>query len=65
MKRILIDTNAYAAFKKNETDAVNTFKTAVVHNDLDHLAGTWSNKDYKEFQKKIKDFETIDATMWK
>jgi len=64
MKRILIDTNAYAAFKKNETDAVNTFKT-IVHDDLDHLAGTWSNKDYKEFQKKIKDFETIDATMWK
>ena len=27
MKKILIDTNAYAAFKKNETDAVNTFKT--------------------------------------
>ena len=27
MKRILIDTNAYAAFKKNETDAVSTFKT--------------------------------------
>ncbi len=27
MKRILIDTNAYAAFKKNENDAVSTFKT--------------------------------------
>src|SRR5208283_2862600 len=27
MKRILIDTNAYAAFKKNETDAVSIFKT--------------------------------------
>ncbi len=27
MKRIMIDTNAYAAFKKNEADAVNTFKT--------------------------------------
>jgi len=27
MKRILIDTNAYAAFKKNDADAVNTFKT--------------------------------------
>lgn len=27
MKRILIDTNAYAAFKKNETDAVNIFRT--------------------------------------
>jgi tRNA(fMet)-specific endonuclease VapC len=27
MKRILIDTNVYAAFKKNVTDAVTTFKT--------------------------------------
>lgn len=36
----------------------------VVHNDLDHLAGTWSDKEYKEFQKIIKDFETIDNTIW-
>lgn len=28
MKRILIDTNTYAAFKKNKTDAVNTFRIA-------------------------------------
>lgn len=27
MKRILIDTNVYAAFKKNEAAAVTTFKT--------------------------------------
>ncbi|MEW6068422.1 MAG: type II toxin-antitoxin system VapC family toxin [Nitrospirota bacterium] len=27
MKKILIDTNTYAAFKKNDTDAVNTYKT--------------------------------------
>jgi hypothetical protein len=37
----------------------------VVYNDLDHLAGTWSDADYKEFQKRIKDFETVDETMWK
>jgi predicted nucleic acid-binding protein len=28
MKKILIDTNTYAAFKKKETDAVKAFKTA-------------------------------------
>jgi predicted nucleic acid-binding protein len=27
MKRILMDTNAYAAFKRNDTDAVNTLRT--------------------------------------
>jgi plasmid stability protein len=40
-------------------------KRMVVYNDLDHLAGTWSDKEYKEFQKIIKDFETIDKTIWK
>ncbi len=104
MKRILIDTNAYAAFKKKETEAVSTIRglddltikalkekakregtsvnaalvklieeelglkkkrRTVEHADLDHLAGTWSDKDYKEFQEKIKNFETIDETMWK
>jgi len=37
----------------------------VVHTDIDHLAGTWSDTEYAEFQKRIKDFETIDEGMWK
>lgn len=36
----------------------------VVHTDLDHLAGTWSDKEHAEFQKRIKDFETIDEGVW-
>ncbi len=40
-------------------------KRIVVYNDLDHLAGTWDEKEYKEFQKRIKEFERIDETMWK
>jgi ABC-type Fe3+-citrate transport system substrate-binding protein len=36
-----------------------------VYNDLDHLAGTWDKKDYKEFVKNIEDFEKIDDKMWK
>jgi plasmid stability protein len=40
-------------------------KRTIVYNDLDHLAGTWSAKDYKEFQKRTEDFEKIDETMWK
>lgn len=40
-------------------------KRMVVYNDLNHLAGTWSDKDYQEFQKNMEDFETIDETMWK
>src|SRR5208337_4383291 len=40
-------------------------KRTVVYDDLDNLAGTWSDKDYKEFQKKIEDFEKIDKSIWK
>jgi hypothetical protein len=40
-------------------------KRRVVYNDLDYLAGTWSDKEYKEFQRVMKDFETVDESMWK
>jgi hypothetical protein len=34
------------------------------HHDLDKLAGTWSVKDEKEFEKNMKDFGTIDEDLW-
>lgn len=37
----------------------------VIHHDLDKLAGTWSKKDYMEFQKNTADFEKVDEEMWK
>ncbi len=37
----------------------------IAYDDLDHLAGTWSKKDYSEFQSKIDDFEKVDDKMWK
>ena len=37
----------------------------VIYTDLDHLAGTWSEKDSMDFQKCIADFEKIDEDMWK
>ena len=33
--------------------------------DLDHLAGTWSETDFAEFQKWTTDFEIVDDKMWK
>lgn len=38
-------------------------KKTVFH-DLDHLAGTWSHKDKKEFDDNIKSFEKIDKELW-
>lgn len=38
--------------------------TARMHHDLDHLAGTWSEEDAREFAQAAKDFETIDTELW-
>ncbi len=40
-------------------------KRIVEHTDLDHLAGTWSDKDYTEFLKKTADFTKIDENIWR
>ena len=40
-------------------------KRTVLYNDLDHLAGTWSDKDYKEFLQATADFAKIDENVWK
>lgn len=34
------------------------------HHDLDHLAGTWSEKDKKEFEDAIGSMDKIDEEMW-
>ena len=38
-------------------------KKTVFH-DLDHLAGTWSQKEKKTFDDNIKSFENIDKELW-
>lgn len=48
-----------------ETLGVRKKKRSAQHTDLDHLAGTWSDKDFQEFQNNVADFETIDPGMWK
>ena len=35
------------------------------YNDLDHLAGTWSEKDEKEFNLATEQFNKIDQDIWK
>ena len=36
-----------------------------VYSDLDHLAGTWTEKEFREFEKNTSAFEVIDETLWK
>lgn len=35
------------------------------YNDLDRLAGTWSNRDMEEFKNATRHFDRIDEELWK
>jgi len=35
-----------------------------VHNDLDYLAGTWTEEDAEAFAKATEDFNKIDKELW-
>ena len=36
----------------------------VVHHDLDHLAGTWTETDAKEFEEATAPLAEIDQELW-
>lgn len=36
-----------------------------VYNDLDHLAGTWTDKEFREFERNTSAFELIDEKLWR
>jgi hypothetical protein len=60
-----ISVNAVLLKTLRESLGLEKKRRKVIHDDLDHLAGTWSEKDFAEFQKRIADFETVDEKMWK
>lgn len=49
----------------NESLGIEKKKRIKTYRDLDHLAGTWSEKDFNEFQKRVEDMEKIDEEIWK
>ncbi len=56
-KKILILLQEALGFKKKNRQ--------LVHHDLDHLAGTWSPEDCKDFNENTKSFNQIDPDLWK
>ncbi|MEA2012304.1 MAG: antitoxin [Verrucomicrobiota bacterium] len=38
---------------------------SVKYDDLDSLAGTWTEEEYKEFNANTKSFSQIDKGLWK
>jgi plasmid stability protein len=37
----------------------------VIYDDLDHLAGTWSQEEVAEFERNTAVFEKVDEEIWK
>jgi hypothetical protein len=48
-----------------EATGVARRKERVVHHDLDHLAGTWSEEEYQQFMAAVREHRQIDPEMWK
>lgn len=48
-----------------EATGADAGKKKVVHHDLDHLAGTWSEGEYQEFMASLREQRQIDPEMWK
>ena len=37
----------------------------LIHHELDHLAGTWSEKEYRQFTTALREQRQIDPEMWR
>jgi hypothetical protein len=48
-----------------EATGVAATSRSVVHHDLDHLAGRWSQREYDEFAASLAEQRTIDPDMWR
>lgn len=60
-----ISVNAVLLKTLRQSLGLEKKKRNAIHNDLDHLAGTWSETDFTKFQKRIADFESVDDKLWK
>lgn len=48
-----------------EATGADTGNKKVVHHDLDHLAGTWSEAEYRQFMAALREQRQIDPEMWR
>lgn len=61
-QKVSVNSLILQIIERNLGVAHQTKKT--VFHDLDYLAGTWSDKDKKEFEANTKSFESIDKELW-
>jgi len=60
-----ISVNAPLLKMVKESLGIEKKRRTKIYHDLDHLAGTWNEKDLKEFQKNVEDLEKVDKELWK
>lgn len=63
-RREKVSLNKAIASLLEEATGVGASKPRL-HHDLDHLAGTWSEDEYRTFMKALKAQRQIDPEMWK
>jgi len=51
-------------YLRKETQGADAKSLHQVHNELDALAGTWSEDEAREFEAAVAGFEQIDAVLW-
>ena len=56
--------NSRAGCKLCKFWKVNGYAAEHVHTELDHLAGTWSAEEAREFTDRIKAFGQVDEGLW-
>ncbi|MBN1140462.1 MAG: hypothetical protein JXB25_01505, partial [Deltaproteobacteria bacterium] len=57
--------NAVTLRLLRESLGIEKRKRGMVYQELDHLAGTWSEEQAEEFSRLTAVFEQVDETMWK
>ncbi len=60
-----ISVNALLLKMVKESLGIEKKRRTKIYHDLDHLAGTWNEKDLKEFQKNVEYLEKVDKKIWK
>jgi hypothetical protein len=47
------------------TGLAKSTKAEVLHHDLDHLAGVWSQEEYEEIMEAVREQRQVEPEMWK
>jgi hypothetical protein len=48
-----------------EATGIARRKEKIIHRDLDHLSGTWSQAEYDAFMAELREQRQVDPEMWK